>query len=349
MNDHLESAGEKGKGEHVRLALSARFLAPARSIQRAVKRVLQPLLNRLRFFARRFPVLRAVAARIETRRAEESWGKRDARKNSDTAPPPGEVVTLQGLWAMEFYTPSQAERLLAGFQKLKWDKTNSFGRDPVQWVRKNRSHAFGGGWFNLGAITRATKESSLIEARSAPLPDSVDYAEGAILTLTSSLTCVILFFVYRNPFSARFQLAANLARKTIAQPQGNGFIISSPHSQKQSDIEAARAQARLEAWQWFRHNLPGVFCSETAIPDEFPTSELVTTEFSQPFPLGGEYDGPRGFLDVLGFDHYLEAWTFRLDSKLTLCNHGSRRRLSRKYRCKDEGSSSGRQEPYLRR
>jgi len=285
MNDHLEGAGEKRKEEHVRLALSARFLAAARSIQRAGKRVLQPFLNRLHFLAWSFPALRVIAARIEMRRTEENWGKRDPRENTDTAPPPGEVVTLQGLWAMEFYTPSQAERLLAGFQKLKWDKVTSIGGDPVQWVRQNRSSTLGGGWFNLGMITRARKESFWYDARSAPLPDSVDYAEGAILTLTSSLTCVILFFVYRNPFAAQFQLAVDTARKTIAEPKGGGFSIHSPRSQKQSDIEAARAQARLEAWQWFRHNLPGVFCSETAMPDEFPTSELVTTEFSQPFPL----------------------------------------------------------------
>jgi hypothetical protein len=130
MNDHLEGAGEETKEEHVRLELSARFLLAARSIQRAVNWVLQRSLNRLHFLAWRFSVLRIIAARIEMRRAD--WGKRDPSENTDTAPLPGEVVTLQGLWAMEFYTPSQAEGLLAGFRKLKWDKVTSIGGDPVE-------------------------------------------------------------------------------------------------------------------------------------------------------------------------------------------------------------------------
>jgi hypothetical protein len=307
MNDDLESADERRKEEHVRHALSARLLPAARSIQRAFKRVLQPFLNRLRYLAWRFPALRVIAARIEMRRTD--WGKRDPSENAETAPPPGEVVTLQGLWAMEFYTPSQAESLLAGFQKLKWDKVTSIGGDPVQWVRQNRSCTPGGGWFNLGMITRAGNEYSWYDARTAPLPDSVDYAEGAILTLTSSLTCVILFFVYRNPIAAQFQLATDTPRKTIAEPKGRLFSIHSPRSQKQFDVEAARTKARLEAWKWFRHHLPGVFCSEPTMPDEFPTSEFVTTELAQPFPLKNEYDGTRGFLDVLGLNHCFETWT----------------------------------------
>ena len=86
----------------------------------------------------------------------------------------------------------------------------------MEWVRQNRSCTLGGGWFNLGMITRSGKEYSWYDARTASLPDGVDYAEGAIITLTSSLTCVIIFFVYRNSIAAQFQLATDTPRKTFA-------------------------------------------------------------------------------------------------------------------------------------
>ena len=179
----------------------------------------------------------------------------------------------------------------------------------MEWVRQNRSCTLGGGWFNLGMITRSGKEYSWYDARTASLPDGVDYAEGAIITLTSSLTCVIIFFVYRNSIAAQFQLATDTPRKTFAEPKGRLFSIHSPRSQKESAVETTRTQARLEAWKWFRRHLPGVFCSESAMPNKFPTSELVTTELAQPFPIKNEYDGTHGFLDVLGLNHCFETWT----------------------------------------
>jgi hypothetical protein len=167
----------------------------------------------------------------------------------------------------------------------------------------------GGAWLNLGAIKRDT-EGRWDDAHTAPLPATVEYAQGAIFTLTSSLTCVMLQFVYSEDFSSRYNLAVSKARATFTSPSSRGGVsINSPRFQKKADVEAVRLQARTDAWKWFKNNLPGVFSDEKTIPADFPTCELTTTKITQPFPTKEEAKGSiRSFLEVLGLDRSYEAW-----------------------------------------
>jgi hypothetical protein len=258
----------------------------------------------------RIPTTRPIVTHFDNKRFGENWTSRDPKENEQTSPPEGEDVTLHGIWAMEFYTPSQIDRLFAGFRNLGWDEKGFPGVDPAQWVRQHRATALGGpGWLNLGKIKRHS-EVRWADTNTAPLPATVEYAQGAIFTLTSSLTCVMLQFVYSEDFSSRYNRAVNKARATFTAPSGRGGVsIISPHFQKKAEIEAVRLQARTDAWKWFKSNLPGVFSDEKTVPADFPTCELTTTKITQPFPTKEEAKGSkRSFLEVLGLDRSYEAW-----------------------------------------
>ena len=238
-----------------------------------------------------------------------SVGERDIEENHNTTPADNEEIKLQAIWAVEFYTPSQVSKLLYGLRKLGWaeDPTDPVG--PEEWIRRGRQSAYGGGWLNLGVIARKGSNSEWISSRSGRLPENVEFATGAVITVTSSITCVIIQFVFTEEFSACFDRELRTLRVTTTEPLGTSTAILSPGSQKTRAIDRIRRDVRNAAWLWFRQNLGGVFSAEKQMPDAFPTCEMITTRFSQPFP--GPDDVPssaRGYLRSLGISDSFTAW-----------------------------------------
>jgi hypothetical protein len=248
---------------------------------------------------------------LEWKPHDKIWTEKDAERNLETQPPEGEQVILQGLWAVEYYTPSHTDRLFDGFNKLGWDEVSALNTESAtNWVREQRNSMLGGGWFNLGYIKSVPKRSVLRMDRVAPLPESVEYAMGSILTLTSSLTCVAMFFVYKEPRLSSLQSILMSPKKTVFTPsKKGGYLINGPEEQKRAEVEAIRKLCREEAWLWFRSNLPGVFTSERKPPKEFPTCELLTTKSAEAFmPRSERKELPPRFLSILEVDYGFDAW-----------------------------------------
>jgi hypothetical protein len=280
-----------------------------RSLEFARLQLFNPLWVGLKALFWRLPVAKGIVRRAHLKARTEAWSRTDAKRNEETSPPPGEVVTLQGLWAMEFYTPSHAEQLLTGFRELGWDHDQFVTRNVASWVQRGRETQESG-WLNLGTIQRAENAGAGGIHRTAPLPVGVKFADGAVLTLTSSLTCVVLFFAFDETCSDELQSALTTYRRTYLEPlRGGGFSVVEPEHQKQKAVLQARARLRFNAWEWFRSHLPGVFSSEPSMPKEFPTCELVTMLLGGAGFEAGAADGSRrDFLRILDLDHMFDAW-----------------------------------------
>ena len=85
----------------------------------------------MRFGARRMAqalstaIRKWKARRSKTNDAEEDlayYRQRDLERNLETTPPSDERVELHCIWAVEFYTPSYADKLLTSLKVLGWDR-----------------------------------------------------------------------------------------------------------------------------------------------------------------------------------------------------------------------------------
>jgi hypothetical protein len=238
------------------------------------------------------------------------WWDKDGEENAKTAPPADEFVDLHCIWAIEFYTPAHVEGILNGFAKLGWDKDDEtlFRRNPAQWVRQSRETSQGGAWFNLNLIVRPGDKRFFGQKRMAPLPQNADHAVGEIFSLTSSLTCVAIGFVLDDEASRQFDAALRQERKTTSKPTGRGYTILRPRNQKETAIQAVRAEMRAAAGKWFCENLPGLFASRI-LGGEYPTCEFVTLRTGQPFPKREQNSAmPDEYLHILGMAHDADAW-----------------------------------------
>ena len=230
----------------------------------------------------------------------ESYRKHDPTENAETLPPEDEYVDLRCMWAVEFYTPSHIDKLVDNFRKLKWDQDEFPGREsPASWVRMTRQLPEGDNWLNLGTI-RSTGDKTLWPRRdrTAPLPMNVDYARGGLYSITPSLTCIVICFVFEDRFRSRLDQTLRRYRQTFTRPVSRGHEIFDPERQKTEEARRARRECANLAAKWFRENLPGVFSSGLLV-DQLPTYELVTLRKADPFPALEVAEPPPGYLRVL--------------------------------------------------
>lgn len=239
-----------------------------------------------------------------------SFRRGDVEKNAQTEPPEDEVIDLRCVWALEFYTPSHIEKLLAGFASLGWDEGSEKGsnEDIVQWVRRLRESSRGGGWLNLGLIQRPGTKGLLGHHRTAPLPADVEYAIGAVYGLTSSITCIAMGFVLTEECSRRFDQALRREYQTYSMRRGRSYRIHDPFHQKGAEIRTIRSAIRAASASWFRTYLPGLF-SSGILDGELPTCELVTLRKAQPFPknVQGAANSDE-YLRLLDMDRDVDVW-----------------------------------------
>jgi hypothetical protein len=66
---------------------------------------------------------------------------------------------------------------------------------------------------------------------------------------------------------------------------------------------------------WFRRNIPGLFCSASADQNEIASREFVTLSKAEPFPSPSQ---EPAYLRVLGIDAGLEVWNFETIAGLKL-------------------------------
>jgi len=81
---------------------------------------------------------------------------------------------------------------------LRWDSSDRQDISPSDWLRNSRMSHAGGAWINLGFIhPPGSRRRAIWPERFAPLPLNVDYATAHLFNLTSSLSCMVLGFVFK--------------------------------------------------------------------------------------------------------------------------------------------------------
>ena len=240
----------------------------------------------------------------------ELYRQNDATKNSETSPPEDERIDLPCIWAVEFYTPSQVDKLVDNLKRLGWDQSDYPRREnPVSWLLTSRQRSEGGSWQNLGMIRTADDTRAWPRRdRTAQMPMNVYYATGSLHTLTPSLTCIVIQFMFEDSFRSRFDEAIRRYRQTVTQPLPHGHQILDPGWQKNEEIRQFRSECAELAARWFQENLPGVF-SSGLLGYQLPTYELVTLHKAEPFPdRNGEEFPPPAYLQILGLEFSPSVW-----------------------------------------
>ena len=237
--------------------------------------------------------------------------ERDPEENKDTCPPGDEQIQLHCLWAAEFYTPMHAEDLASAFVTLGWNKDDDLNSSssPATWVERFRTGSYAGGWSNLG-ILRDTNSRSLMlgPGQKVKLPENVEYATGHMFSHSSSITCVVIGFVFEEEYGLKYEHALRENYKTHHTPLRRGWAIISPELQKRNRIAELREETRVQAKNWFTLNMPGAFCGADKSNKHFPTCEFITLKNTEPFPGIGDERDRQGWLHVLEMDHDWNTW-----------------------------------------
>jgi hypothetical protein len=266
------------------------------------------LPQRIRFALRkRFPRLFDHSFDAEAR---EFYKTRDPDENLKTTPPADELIDLRCLWAVEFYTPAHIENLLACFRRLGWhqDDVSASRNNPVAWIQRLRERPTESGWFNLGHIRAPASDTFLARSRTAPLPQHVAYATGGLYSLTSSLHCIVIGFMFDDEYSQRLDRVLRTDRQTYLKRTRRGHQVFRPQRQKADFVRQIRGEAIDGASSWFREYLPGLF-SSGILSGEFPTCEFVALRQAEPFPPRPEGSArPPAYLSVLDMEFDANSW-----------------------------------------
>ena len=235
--------------------------------------------------------------------------ERDPDENRETTPAEDERIDLHCLWAVELYTPSFADRLLENLERLGWDQEDFPGREsPASWVRVSRQLPEGGSWINLGIIRpRSDERPWPPRDRTAELPKNVRYAAGGLYSITPSLTCIVMKFVFDDGCDRELETALREKRITFARSVARGHQIFGPRTQKTEEVRSIRYERMVLAMGWFRENLPGIF-SAGLLDGKMPTCELVTLRVQEPFPNREDERRTPQYLGILELDFALSGW-----------------------------------------
>jgi len=222
-----------------------------------------------------------------------------------TTHPEDEHVRTHAVWAVEIYTPLHAAKLVERLKVLGVDTDRPFG-SPTESVRRGRSFPYGGTWVNLGPFVPRDSEGLAFLGRIATdLPPGVTAAFPSVWTLTSSLTALVLQFVFEEELAEAVECVARRndfeARGRLLE--GGGVSVEPPEMVKQSAIEGARRDLRRLPVEWIADNVPGAFTAGGG--STMPTAELMTSELAVPF---GEEERGNGYMQQLGFGWDPAAW-----------------------------------------
>ena len=237
--------------------------------------------------------------------------KSDWQRNAQTTPPIDESIDLYCTWAVEFYTPTYIDGLVDGLQKLgaSTERNQRLDRDPVDWLRMQRSLHRTSGWMSLGYLKPpGAKLFGALDGIETSLPQGVKYATWKMFSLSPSLTCILIAFVFDEQKAATFDAALRSEYQTYLEPLGKASRIHTPDFQKAAQIRSVRQGISNSITKWFKENIPGLFCSDL-LDGKLPTCELLFLTEADPFPphQNGGTPPPR-YLQLLGLDATFEAW-----------------------------------------
>ena len=283
------------------------------------KKFYRALLHSLNQYARKLnplPFLKAGPDSDEDLlRVYRKW---DVENNKRTTPPDSEVIDLCCIWAVEFYTPSHMDSLFTGVKRFGWKQEGLRSlRDIQEWFGNSGTLLPGvnGSYWNLGFVSTSsspftgpsgTNSMTRNQVHPDALPPSyVTKLTGSLISITSSLSCVIMCFILDNDYAKGLDEALKADRQTIYKGTSQSHTILDPERQKIDEIKKVRQEIRATATNWFSANIPGLF-SSGLLEGEMPTYELVTLRDTEPFP-SKEHSSPH-FLRTLGLDFSFDAW-----------------------------------------
>lgn len=205
----------------------------------------------------------------------------DSAENAHTRVPTTQNLRVPIIWGIELYGPAEINQLYASLRKLNWSTVGwQDEKDSIQnWIRKQRSYG-SSGFINIGPVQRREKRAnSLLIHNFASLPSEIDSLVVRIHQITPSLTGMLIGFRLNLLQAEAYERELNLDRATLRKRslRPRGVSIISPENQKRKAVESVRAQLRLVAAKWFKHNAPGYFCNlqrSLAVP----TMELLTVK-----------------------------------------------------------------------
>lgn len=238
--------------------------------------------------------------------------ERDQERNASTTPPPGECIDLHCIWAVEFYTPTHIDGLVKSLKNLGvgTETDRRLSRDPISWLRRQRSLHRSSGWFNLGFLKPVGSPLLLgVDPIVISLPDGVKYATWTLFSLSPSLTCIVVSFVFDEERATMLESVLRATYQTGLEPLvGGSTRIHHPDFQKRDRVDLVRKENSELCMKWFKGNIPGLFCSGL-LEGQLPTCELIFLKEAEPFPLYQEGQGPPPlYLQHLGLDAHVETW-----------------------------------------
>ena len=273
------------------------------------------LFNRCHSFCQKVMDSVPILGRRQEPTADEGllagFHQSDDRQNAESTPPPEEEIELCCVWAAELYTHAHTENLTQTLRNFdqETEPTTSSSEDLASWFKGTQRHLYGRSAINLGIwAPKGRAAPQIFNTRKVGLPDPVEYASGMMFSVSPTLTCIVVRFVFSEEMSNCYDSALKLDRETFLTPIPRGSSIHLPTTQKGDDIWRLRSELSELAQTWFRENLPGVFSSQM---DELamPTCELVTFREAIPFP-GVDASVPPLYLRLLGLDHDWGTWKY---------------------------------------
>ena len=241
----------------------------------------------------------------------------DAESNKRTTPSANEDIKMCCIWAVEFYSPSHIDALLTGVQRFGWNGEGFHDfRDIEEWVDKSGklSPSVGNGWLNLGFVRSSqspfgppgTNALTANEVHQDALPPNhVTGVTGRLISISSSLSCVIVGFFLEDGYAKKLDSALRTDRQTFSKSTSRIRTTYDPESQKVDDIRQIRGEIKGIVTKWFSINIPGLF-SSGLLGGEMPTCEFIVLREAEPFPNQGTPE--PFFLRPLDLAFPYDAW-----------------------------------------
>ena len=137
-------------------------------------------------------------------------------------------------------------------------------------------------------------------------PNHMTGVGGYLISITSSLVCVLMLFVLDDDYAKKLDTALKTDRQTFYKATPPFRAILDPEQQKIDDIRHIRDEIKRIVTSWFSLNLPGLF-SSGLLEGEMPTCELITLRDAEPFSTPRQAT-PR-FLRLLGLEFSYDVWS----------------------------------------
>lgn len=212
----------------------------------------------------------------------------DAERNAELVPGPDQHVEVEGLWAVEFFMPSQIGGVLRQMRLRGWasELSERGGRDLVGWL--NEMRRTGGQGSHSALFMRSQDRSFTTSAHEAALPSFAAHADAEFFSLTPSISGVCVFFVLKPEYRDVLERSLRRTYATKIEPKGRAITSITPRFARQRAVTLQRRAWRAEIGRWLRGHTPGLL-SQRIDDADLVTCELMVTSnvpvFEDP-PIG---------------------------------------------------------------